>query len=420
VGNAIKKFFAPITNWFKKVGKAIGNFFRKLFKKKPKKKDPEAEVPAEQPVEAEDGTSVQTPVDGPLVENPVESAQAPQSGEETPDDGASNMSMFSVRGVLKSAAPAEDDDVGGSVQTVEGEGNDTLDFEKETVEQPGLVFKRPEYKDRYYLRYGSEEIESSLRLTELKDLLVSLGFGKSGLTQSRKGKDVAKMVERSFVPNREGVHYCDFCGCELSGLDYDILGDGRERCPSCSRTAVKDADEFVRIHDTVMRNLKLFFGVRINAPVHIQMVNSKKLHKALGMSFVPSGKFDGRVLGVAIKDKDGYSILIENGAPRLQSTMTMVHEMTHIWQYLHWDAKEIRSQYGNDELEVYEGMAKWVEIQYTYMLNEVEAAKREELITRCREDAYGTGFVKFAEKYPLSIGGRPGGASPFDNTKTPL
>ena len=389
VGAAIKKFFAPVANWFRKVGTAVADFFRKLFKRK---KIDEAEPTEETPEGAE----------------PIDEASA------------QNRSMFSLPGVVKSAAPGEDEGADGPVQTVAGEGNDTLDFEKERVEQPGLVFTRPDYKDRYYLRYGSEEIEKSLHLTELKDLLVALGFGNSGLTQSRKGKDVAQMVERSFVPNREGVHYCDFCGCELSGMDYDILGDGRERCPSCSRTAVKDADEFARIHASVMRNLKLFFGIRINAPVHIQMVNSRKLHKALGMSFVPSGQYDGRVLGVAIKDKNGYSILIENGAPRLQSTMTMVHEMTHIWQYLHWDAKEIRNQYGDSELEVYEGMAKWVEIQYTYMLNEVEAAKREELITRCREDAYGYGFVKYADKYPLSIGGRPGGATPFDNIKTPL
>ena len=386
VGAAIKKFFTPIGNWFKKVGSAIANFFRKLFKRKK--------------------TGDEDPTGG--------------ATEGTEEASEQNESLCNTPRAMKSAASGEDAGADGPVETVAGAGNDTLEFEKEQVQQPGLVFTRPEYKDRYYLRYGSEEIENSLCLTALKELLVALGFGNSGLTQSRKGKDVAEMVERSFVPNREGVHYCDFCGCELSGMDYDILGDGRERCPSCSRTAVKDAEEFARIHDSVMRNLKMFFGIRINAPVHIQMVNSKKLHKALDMSFVPTGQYDGRVLGVAIKDRNGYTILIENGAPRLQSTMTMVHELTHIWQYLHWDAKDIRKQYGDMELEVYEGMAKWVEIQYTYMLNEVEAAKREELITRCRQDAYGFGFVKYAEKYPMSIGGRPGGATPFDNIKTPL
>ncbi|MBQ6411049.1 MAG: hypothetical protein IJI16_03770, partial [Atopobiaceae bacterium] len=40
------------------------------------------------------------------------------------------------------------------------------------------------------------------------------------------------------------------------------------------------------------------------------------------------------------------------------------------------------SPYGKDlELEIYEGMAKWAEIQYAYLINEVPIAKREEIIT---------------------------------------
>ena len=82
-----------------------------------------------------------------------------------------------------------------------------------------------------------------------------------------------------------------------------------------------------------------------------------------------------------------------------------------------WDVKKT---YGKDELEVYEGMAKWVEIQYAYLMGETATAKREEMITRHRQDEYGRGFVKYADKYPLTIGSSVSGKTPFDEPKRPL
>jgi hypothetical protein len=151
------------------------------------------------------------------------------------------------------------------------------------------------------------------------------------------------------------------------------------------------------------------------------MVNAKRLHRRLGKTFVPTGNPDGRVLGVAIRDKDGYSILVENGAPRMAAVTTMAHEMTHIWQYLNWDAGQIRDLYGKDrELEIYEGMAKWSEIQYAYLMGEPAIAKREEILTRLRDDEYGRGFLMYVDRYPLSEGTRLEGDTPFDDKTRPL
>ena len=467
---AIGNFFKKIGAFFKKIFSAIANFFRKLFKRK--KKDPEAEETpvGEQPAEPVEGSAepaegaepIAEDTEAPAEESPAEEiqdaeevvseetaeeiqeeipqeappAEAEPAAEETPaaedssgEEGAM-MSLFSTNDPLSLEAesaeePASDGLDDAPVETAPGSDDDTLDFEPEEVIDPegttvSVPIQRLPYKERYYLRYGSEEIAQTLQLTAVKDLLVGLGYGNNSLTQARRGLDASKMVERTFVPNREGVHYCDFCGCEITGMDYDILADGRERCPSCGRTAVKTLEEFVQMHDVVLRNMKLFFGVKINAPVHVQMVNSKKLHKRLRQTFIPTDKSDGRILGVAIKDGSGYSILIENGAPRLQSTMTMVHEMTHIWQYLNWDSRKIKKTYGKEELEVYEGMSKWVEIQYAYLLGEGATAKREEMITELRDDPYGRGFLKYRKKYPLSEGTRLKGSTPFDNPQKPL
>lgn len=411
---------------------AIRDFFKKLFGGK-KKSDPAAptaeepmpvpagedvpqDIPAEEAAPVEEITPAEEIADAPMEEAAEEAAEEPVA------EDASNTSFRLFDQTPGEEIPAEETPAEIPAEETADSG-DTMEYEPEQTAKPSPVsnFVRKPYHERYYLHYCRADLEANLDISGVRDLLDALGYAGSALTQARKGKDVAQMVERSFVPNQAGSHYCDFCGSLLSGLDYDILADGRERCSACGRTAVKSLDEFTALHDSVMRNMKVFFGIRINAPVHIRMVNSKRLHKMLGQTFVPTGNADGRILGVAIKDRKGYTILIENGAPRLQSTMTMVHEMTHIWQYLNWNAKNIQATYGDARnLAVYEGMAKWVEIQYTYLLGETAAAKREEIITRCRQDEYGEGFRMYVEKYPLSIGTANTGATPFENLKQPL
>ena len=109
------------------------------------------------------------------------------------------------------------------------------------------------------------------------------------------------------------------------------------------------------------------------------------------------------ILGVAINKKKKYSMLLENGAPRISLIATFAHELTHIWQYTHWDSEKNFKKCSKDKhLLIYEGMAKWVEIQYLYLVGETSVARREEYITRNREDEYGIGFRLYEEQYPLS------------------
>jgi len=101
--------------------------------------------------------------------------------------------------------------------------------------------------------------------------------------------------------------------------------------------------------------------------------------------------------------------------------MTIAHELIHIWQYLNWDRNRILRTYGKaQELEIYEGMAKWGEIQYAYFIGESSIAKREELLTRQRQDPYGFGFIKYAARYPLSTEFDLKEDTPFANVEKPL
>ena len=69
---------------------------------------------------------------------------------------------------------------------------------------------------------------------------------------------------------------------------------------------------------------------------------------------------------------------------------------------------------------MYEGMAKWVEIQYLYLVGETAVARREEFVTRNRNDEYGLGFRMFEDKYPLSYGTIICDSSPFTKDAYPL
>lgn len=168
-------------------------------------------------------------------------------------------------------------------------------------------------------------------------------------------------------------------------------------------TAVKKVEDFKTLYKTVLRNMEAFYGIKLNVAVKVRTTNAKQIAKHVGMQFVATPGFDGRVLGFAQKDKTGYSLYIENGSPKLAATATIAHELTHIWQYLNWNESELAKKYGKQNmLEVYEGMAKWAEIQYLMLMNEKSYAKRQEITTRLRNDEYGRGFIIYADKYPLS------------------
>lgn len=276
-----------------------------------------------------------------------------------------------------------------------------------------------DYQKNCYLKYGYDVIHGLLDIEGTIEYLSGYEFNKNPLQQARTGAELAEEYEKTYDPQKYGAHLCDFCGIELIGGEYELLKDGRERCNRCSMTAVRTGDEFKELYKNVLRNMEAFYGIKLNVAIKVRMTDAKKIARHFGEKFVATPGFDGRTLGFAQKDKTGYCIYVENGSPKLAAMATIAHELTHIWQYLNWDDKAINDLYGkNNSLEVYEGMAKWAEIQYLILLNEIPYAKRQEIATRLRQDAYGQGFIKYAEKYPLSYSSKVGN-SPF-NENPPL
>jgi len=295
--------------------------------------------------------------------------------------------------------------------------SDTLDNETKP---------KKKYSESHYLLYGYDKMNSPLNIRDTLKFLSDHCYNKNALEQARTNSNVAAQIEAGNNSSKSDAHFCDFCAVELSGGEYDVLSDGRERCTQCANSAMKTVEQFTRLYENALRNMETFFGIRINVPIRVRMANAKKIAQLCGERFIPTPGYDGRILAFAWprskKDSDVYTIYVENGAPKIAAVANIVHELTHIWQFINWDVKKIRSHYGRaNELKIYEGMAKWAEIQYLLFLNEVSYAKRQEIYTRLRSDAYGLGFIMYADDDRYKLMYRPGYRknSPF-NKEWPL
>ena len=271
----------------------------------------------------------------------------------------------------------------------------------EELSSPPEVESVP-YHERYYLKYREGKRNTALDLDGTKSFLQEIGFDGGELRQAREGKNCAESL-RNTDKNKNNQMFCSYCGTELSGVEFFRLPDGRMRCNTCSNTVVKSKAEVEALCKRVIENMDSFFGARIDVPVSIEVTDERKLKKKLGIPLDTRDSQSMLILGVAVNKKQKYSIILENGAPRISLIATFAHELTHIWQYTHWDNnKNLKKCPKSKRLLIYEGMAKWVEIQYLYLIGETTVARREEYITRNRQDEYGIGFCLYEDRYPLS------------------
>lgn len=350
------------------------------------------------------------PVEDPFQKHPEEpDAEIVPDPESRPQNEA-------PEGATESTEPPET-----SIESIPVENEPTEDGSTAEANTPDTAESSAlPYHERYYLKYRGGKRSTPLDLDGTSAFLQALGFDGGELRQAREGKNCAENY-RNADNNKNTQMYCSYCGAQIAGVEFFRLPDGRMRCTTCSKTVVKTKAEVEALCKRVITNFDTFFGATIDVPVSIEVVEHRKLKNKVG---VPSGAKENQslmILGVAVNKKQKYSIILENGAPRISLIATFAHELTHIWQYTHWDNnKNLKKCPKSKRLLIYEGMAKWVEIQYLYLIGETNVAKREEYITRNREDEYGIGFRLYDDQYPLSRGAMSCEDTPFTPDRYPL
>ncbi len=270
------------------------------------------------------------------------------------------------------------------------------------------------YSKSFFLLYGHESVPEILDLEGTEEYLTKQGFGDNYLKQTRtKGKiNRTRWYNYRFEP---GVHYCDFCGAALEG-EFDLLDDGRERCKECSAEAITKLKDFKKLYKKTRKEMEKIFGIKLKAKIGIKMCNAEKIAAELGEKFVPSPQFDGRTLGFASRYGRSQDIFIENGAPAVESAKTLIHEMTHVWQYSNMpDLFE-----GGRKLESIEGMAVWAEVQYLVSTGRKERAEDYIRSRLHQNNEYGNGLRLYLEKYKVNDGATAAGKNPFACRKDPL
>ena len=82
---------------------------------------------------------------------------------------------------------------------------------------------------------------------------------------------------------------------------------------------------------------------------------------------------------------------------------TLVHELTHIWQYTMWPQEDVDKFYPDRTryLLAHEGMAVWTEVQYLMAMGEVERAISLKRSREVDESEYGVGMLLYLAKYRI-------------------
>lgn len=262
------------------------------------------------------------------------------------------------------------------------------------------LFKKRKRKIKYkrnfeYLTFGYDKEPEWFSVIDARQYLNANRFLDSDLHRSRI-KDPDFDEGSDYDPAIPGKHYCDFCGRVMEPGTYDVLKDGRERCTECGKDAIKTRAQFKQVYLETIQEMQDIFGIQFQKSIRVRMSNAKKVNEGFG-DFHPSPGFDFRVLGYA----SNHTVIVENGAPRWKMKSTIVHELTHVWQYENWDSAYNR-RYKKDPTVTLttEGMAVWAEIQYLLSMGEKERAIRYKRSREIDPSVYGDGMKAFVAKYP--------------------
>ena len=269
----------------------------------------------------------------------------------------------------------------------------------------GLIpLTKTRYQNECFLKFGFDEIDGRIVVEDLFKYLRMHGLADNALTKARK----SCVFDKSQL-DLNAQNQCDFCGLPLSAVSYEILNDGRCRCNNCASSAIRTVPEFKEIYFRTLSFMQSVYNIQYHFPIRIQTTDAKKVAKGVGRIFIPSSGQTERVLGYAQSKSGKYSIVIENGAPRLAAIETIVHELTHIWQFVNWNDKQIGGLYQMAAPScmalakdlVFEGMSVWASVQYLYQIGEESFAAEQEAYYASRTDLYGAGFRLYTEQYPL-------------------
>jgi hypothetical protein len=243
------------------------------------------------------------------------------------------------------------------------------------IVQDYLHFLIEEKPDDDYLWWGLEKEQRGMIPYDFPGALLAADAAlvdhDHTLHAERKRWQPLGNVEQIASRYEQAETTCDFCSGTIADRQFTILSDGRVRCEACSARTVNSIHELRELHDQAREEIKKLFKVEIPRVEELEFRDALYLQAQPGREFHPTSQFDPRAVGLAFfakeKGEENCRIVIENGAPAWHVFFTLVHELTHIWQYF-------RLQTAHFQPDQLEGHAAFVE----YRVLEAERSRRDD------------------------------------------
>lgn len=227
---------------------------------------------------------------------------------------------------------------------------------------------------RDFFAYGEKGRDSKIDLVALHDAL-------SRIPELQSGHNLTKLRRRAleqtatFPLADENAQYgneaCDFCGSVVDEGEREVFPDGRVRCVTCSECGVDHVDQLPAMYKVAIDYFKNILNVEFAENVDVKLTTPIELANIQNTTFIPTSGFDSRAQGLAkarshtgsILDETRHTILIESGFSLEETAGTLVHELTHIWQYNMLNYKKMNADHG---ALLIEGHAMWAERDFLY------------------------------------------------------
>lgn len=261
---------------------------------------------------------------------------------------------------------------------------DYLAWVVEDEQRTEETWRRPRLERDRYLRFGGDAPLPGLDLRNAHAVLHSLLQGRNPRRDERRA--FFRGERKGADAGAAGARQCDFCGRMMPEAEFERLDDGRERCADCRRTAVDSLDALKRVFKEGRQFLVHHLGEKIRRDVHVEFASAAQVMEAGGKPFMPTKEFDMRSTGIARRDGNDFSILVENGQPYHTTLAVIVHELTHIWQFTYLDYERMQEEHG---LLLTEGHAQWAAL--TCLRRGGLAPEWVDAEER-RDDEYGHGY----------------------------
>ena len=230
-----------------------------------------------------------------------------------------------------------------------------------------------------YLHFGADNVPAVIDPAGLLDLCSKL------LPERQEPVPVAT------VEKKNSGNLCTFC--HRPTMFYTGLGDNRRMCAHCKDHQLTQQDEIKTMFVNTVNFLKDGYQISLPDNIHVRFQSADAIRKATHC------EADARILG--FYSPGNHQLWLEGRGPRIAMQSTLVHELTHVWQYddpefsktlprmLRKFPKKKRDLL---RLLLLEGHAVFMEIDAMRKLNEQKYADRTRMITMLRNDEYGKGY----------------------------